>query len=402
MKKENINFFKRIWLAISDFRLYPFVQGEKLKVAIGYFIGLLLVMAVILGGKFTMQTVDGVATFLSRYDREVPEFVVENGVFKTSQNQIIKIKEDLELVIRADKSYKQLETMLFDEQEADGYSAYLLADGMAFCLKTEEGVVNLGNLVYTKDTNFSKQTMYHFLADFTNSSWNRIGLWGMVTIFIFLALLMIRVWNLLMYMIIIATINLIFGVPLKYKNYLCIAIYISTLPILLEVMAILLVGSLSGTASIISILLAVVYIFYALRALKLDFIIKMGNSKVPQERMEQILKEAQKDLEKQLNEEERKEQDDEISSIREELKQKEDNLIKAQREYQDALKRALERSAAKYEDPLEIKPLKMKEKNKEKNECRAKEEEEKGETKQCTEDKEETTQPKSEEEEDKK
>lgn len=70
----------------------------------------------------------------------------------------------------------------------------------------------------------------------------------------------------------------IFGIRIDFKNYLKIAIYAVTLPYIIEVISVLVVGSVKDYAVITSNVLSYVYIFYAIRAVKLDAFLLFLNS----------------------------------------------------------------------------------------------------------------------------
>ena len=72
------------------------------------------------------------------------------------------------------------------------------------------------------------------------------------------------------YTLIVLICNILFVVKLKFGGFVKIAIYISTLPILLESLAICIGGNYSSTASFITFLIATVYAFYALRYIRIN------------------------------------------------------------------------------------------------------------------------------------
>ena len=125
-----------------------------------------------------------------------------------------------------------------------------------------------------------------------------------------------------MYILSIYIINIIFRLRLKWQNYIKIAIYVSTLPFLLEMIALIVVGSISESVNFISMLVSCVYIFYALRALKLDSVIVATTGNTTEERIRNALEHAQQELERQLEEIE-KEEKEKAERKKEEKEQKE-------------------------------------------------------------------------------
>ena len=84
-KKERMGFFRRVFLAITDFRLYPFVQRENVKVAVAYFTLLIVlysaIMAIILDNKLLTAMND----LLYDYDERIPNFTFSNGILDVNE-----------------------------------------------------------------------------------------------------------------------------------------------------------------------------------------------------------------------------------------------------------------------------------------------------------------------------
>ena len=68
------------------------------------------------------------------------------------------------------------------------------------------------------------------------------------------------------------------GMKLNFKNYFKIALYVVTLPYILETISVIYLGAVSDNSFIISNLVAYIYILYAVRAVKLDAFILIMNS----------------------------------------------------------------------------------------------------------------------------
>lgn len=307
MKVGKVNFFKRVYLAITDFRMYPFIQKEKLKTAIGYFCKLLLVLTVIMGTFLTNRLYDEIPYVITLCQDNMPDFSIENGILKAEENVQKEWTEDCYLVVKDDAKYTDLKTITFQEEKEHMYYIVVLSDATTVGIRTEEGILELGTLVYGEDMNFTRTDMVMLLQNWQDFALGRIAIWLVASLSLFLAFLFVRIWTLIMYMISVAIINLVFALKLKWKDYLKIAIYISTLPFILETIAIIVVGGVSQTINFITILISCVYIFYALRALKLDSFIIKGSGVTAEEKIKNALLHAQQELEKQLEEIEKEE-----------------------------------------------------------------------------------------------
>ncbi len=72
----------------------------------------------------------------------------------------------------------------------------------------------------------------------------------------------------------------VFGTKYKFKDYMKAAFYVITLPVITELIALIITGTVSDYAYITYYLLVYVYMYYAIRALKLDNIIMATQEKI--------------------------------------------------------------------------------------------------------------------------
>lgn len=355
MKLGKVSFFKRVFLAISDFRLYPYSRKEKITTAVGYFLKLIVLMSIIIAAFFTSSVFEELPMVISICDRMLPEFNVVNGVFDSAENTTREINDDWYLIVNDEVSYKELDKIAFEENQNHDFYVFVLSDATTIGIRTEEGLGELGGFIYESNMSFTKTQMLTFMEDFYESSSGKITVWIVSSIVAAIVLLIVRLWTLVMYIISTFIINVMFGVHLKWQDYCKVAIYVSTLPILLETLAIITVGSVSESINFIIVAISCVYIFYALRALKLDSFIIDGTGKTAEEKLKSALAHAQKELEKQLAELEKeeskekkkvpenkltKEEEDELNK---ELYEKEEKLLQAQKEYEEAMERVIKK-----------------------------------------------------------
>jgi len=330
MKLRKISFFKRLYLAITDFRMYPFVRNERLTTAIGYFFKLVILMSLVIGAFFAINLFKELPTVISLSDRMLPEFIITNGILDANENLSREINKDWYLVVNDEVSYQELDTITFEETEEHDFYVVVLTDATTIGMRTTEGVYELGGIIYESNMNFTKSEMLIALEQFHESSISKLALWGVASLGIFIVLLIVRLWTLVMYIMSIFIINIIFGVRLKWQDYCKVAIYISTLPTILETIAIVVVGGISESINFITVLISCVYIFYALRALRLDSFILTGTGKTAEEKIKNALARAQEELEKQLEELEKQDVEE---------KKKENKLSKKEEEKEDEEKK---------------------------------------------------------------
>lgn len=356
MKLGKINFFKRIYLAIADFRLYPYAQKEKLSTAVGYFIKLIMLMSVVIDAFMTSNFLKESPMLLNMYIENMPEFSVENGILQTEESTEKELNSNTYLILNNDYTSNQLNKITFSEANEHEYYILLLSDTAVLGFKFEDGIHELARIDY-ENMSFNKQYIANVWESFNNSFVSKLIIWLGISLGIFITFSIIRLWTLIMYLISSYMINFMFGLKMKITDYLKMVIYVSTLPIILEVIALLFVGNISESVNFISVLVSCVYIFYALRAIKLDSLILGGSGKTAEEKIKNALEHAQKELEKQLEELEAKEESEkdkenekkEIENLNNELKEKEENLIKAQKEYENVLKKVVSMSEEKQE-----------------------------------------------------
>lgn len=361
MNLGKISFFKRIYLSLTDFRMYPYTQKEKLSTAIGYFIKLLIVVSVVIGTFVTSNIFEESPMILSMFENSMPDFTIVNGVLSASENIEKELNSNTYLVVNSNYNYSQIQNIKIDEADAKNYCVLVLSDATVIAVKLGDGIYELGTIVYEPDMNYTKEQLSNDWRVLNESTTSKVLVWIGISIGVFIVLVIIRLWVLIMYMISAYIINIMFGLKLKFIEYLKLVIYISTMPIILETIAIVAVGNISETVNFISVLISCVYIFYALRALKLDSLILGGSGKTAEEKIKSALSHAQQELEKQLNELEKQEENgqkeinekEEIEELSKELKEKEKNLMKAQKEYQEALNKAMNRFSDKQNESTE-------------------------------------------------
>lgn len=313
-EKEKLGFFKRVYLAMTDFRIYPFVQREKVSAAVWHFILLILILSIILAIAFSNKIFEGIATLVENYDEAVPKFTLSNGVLAVEE-KVYEEYDEVKVVI--DTSLTIEEFSKSDEGKEVLYStdyAVINNDGIIY---TENGA----SIIYNFDSfeePFTSENLYQLLA-MTNDDWSiKLAIFSTMILIIFLAYLLVKVLNSLVLILATHILNFAFGLKLKFGNYVRIVLYALTLPLIVEVISILYLGKISEYVTVAYQLLAYVYIFYALRAIKLDVLLMGAAGTTIKEKMQDIIEKLENEVEdkmknesKKATEEEQKEEESE-------------------------------------------------------------------------------------------
>ena len=308
MNLGKISFLKRMYLAITDFRMYPYTQKEKVSTAIGYFFKLIIFVSIIIGAFATSNIYEESPMILEMFKENVPEFTISGGKLEATENLQKELNSDTYLIVNSDFNYNQMKEIIIEEETSHNYYVLVLSDATVIGTRLEEGIYELGGIQYEAGVNLTKQQIINEWEILNESTTSKLYIWIGVSIGVFIVMLIIRAWTLIMYLISAYIINFMFGLRLKFKDYVKVVIYASTLPLILETVALIMVGTISETVNFISVLVSSVYIFYALRAIKLDSLILGGSGKTAEEKIKNALAHAQEELEKQLKELEDKEQ----------------------------------------------------------------------------------------------
>lgn len=268
MENKKIPLIVRIYSAIADFRIYPLIQKEKLSMAIGYFFKLIILISLVYAISITSGLYNSLSKIAEDYNAQMPNFIIENGkcvadkATYTTGNELIIFDTDYEVERLASLYSKEL----------IGYNSYALVGSDAIDIYANKQIgyrIEFENIPET----ITKELVYSYVFKDVNSSSFEISLFVLVFISVFVVLAQFKIMSLLVTVLLIYMLNIIFGIALKFKDALKISMYVLTLPVLIELMAFLIVGTISESVSFIYQLLMAIYVFYALRAIKLDKVI---------------------------------------------------------------------------------------------------------------------------------
>ena len=301
-----LDFFARIYLAITDFRLYPFVvQREKFINALAYFVCFILLFSAILSAGVTSRAMNWLNNFTCIYNEKVDDFEVKNGELIVAQNMDFEY-EKVRIYANGDLNFGELNENVFKDSE-NIVTVLALKDSISV------GNENVGFVITKyKDVNLdiNKAETYESLR-FALDSWIfKLSLAIIIFCGVFVAYLITKFLNVIGITLMLLFLGYVFGTKYKFKDYMKAAFYVITLPVITELIALIITGTVSDYAYITYYLLVYVYMYYAIRALKLDNIIMATQEKIFAMRGNPI--ENSKNQEKQVteNKEENKSEND--------------------------------------------------------------------------------------------
>lgn len=271
-----LDFFARIYLAITDFRLYPFVvQREKFINALAYFVCFILLFSAILSAGVTSRAMNWLNNFTCIYNEKVGDFEVKDGELIVDQNMDFEY-EKVRIYANGDLNFGELNENVFKDSE-NIVTVLALKDSISV------GNENVGFVITKyKDVNLdiNKAETYESLR-FALDSWIfKLSLSIIIFCGVFVAYLITKFLNVIGITLMLLFLGYVFGTKYKFKDYMKAAFYVITLPVITELIALIITGTVSDYAYITYYLLVYVYMYYAIRALKLDNIIMATQEKI--------------------------------------------------------------------------------------------------------------------------
>ena len=268
-EQKKFSFFKKMALAITDFRIYPYVlKTESVWKSFGYFIKLLLIVVLLMSTYFCGAIFSNVESFIENYNNIVPEFKFKNGVLSVEETKSLKIDDDTFLVIDTDQTYDEYsnsdaykentryDTRIFVNSDAISYEDY---QGSGFRLMLKD-----------MECSFNKESLYTYITIMYENPWNKCIIFLTVYVAVFVGYFISKFFEILIIALIASVICTLFRMKINTKNYFKVAFYAVTLPYLIEAISIMCVGSIKEYTVVVTTLLTYIYVFYAIRAIKLD------------------------------------------------------------------------------------------------------------------------------------
>ena len=297
-----LGFFARMYLAITDFRLYPYVvQKEKWTKALRYFLRFILFVSIVLSISGMIKIHHWLSEFMPEYQDRITEFEVNNGELTVDKNMDFDFL-GVKIYTTDEKDFEEVDMRLLD---LDKYQFSILAfkDSLAignsgfgyalFPYQQMKGTMNKQEL-YSKINRMMTHRIYQFI--FTS----------LLLISLFIILSITRLSYIVLITLMLMLLGFVFKIKYRFRDYMKASAYIITLPTITEVIALICVGGINDYATITYYLLCYVYMFYAVRALKLNDILtatqeKIMSIKTETQEANSILEQEKQNKEKENN-----------------------------------------------------------------------------------------------------
>ena len=268
-EQKRLSFFKKMALAITDFRIYPYVlKTESVWKSFGYFIKLLLIVVLLMSTYFCGTIFSNVESFIENYNNIVPEFKFKNGVLSVEETKNFKVDADTFLVIDTTQTYDEYSNSNA-YMENTRYDARIFVNSDAISYEDYQGS-GFKVMLKDMDCSFDKASLYSYVMTMYENPWNKCIIFLTVYVAVFVGYFISKIFEVLIIALIASVICTLFRMKINTKNYFKIAFYAVTLPYLVEAISIMCVGSIKEYTVVVTTLLTYIYVFYAIRAIKLD------------------------------------------------------------------------------------------------------------------------------------
>lgn len=275
MKKQekNIGFFKKVFLAITDFRIYPHIlRTENLAKSLKYFIKFMLLITLIIAANIFNNINQEVAKFIEDYNQIVPEFTLVNGVLNVPEKMTIDVNRSTAVII--DTSYNRGEYKSIPNDVNKRIKIYITSDAITCVSPEQEIYMYFSDIEGTHD----KASVYAYITDLYSKPLYNVSLLISIYMLVIVAYVMYKFLDVLIVALVVSIACVMYGIRLNYKNYYQIALYTMTLPCIVEVISIVVVGGIRDYTVFTSTILTYLYAFYAVRAIKLDAFLIIANT----------------------------------------------------------------------------------------------------------------------------
>ena len=152
-------------------------------------------------------------------------------------------------------------------------------------------------LIVNKNIYIEKYSLHDLLLFMKNDTFSKIVIFLVMWLILFISYYIVKTLNVLFLMIMSWILNVIFGMKLKFGNYYRLVVYAITLPLIVELISFAVLQKIPGFAVFAYQLLAYIYIFYGLRAIRLDLLIITTPGNNFKEKIDNMMKKLEDELE---------------------------------------------------------------------------------------------------------
>ena len=298
--------------------------------AIGFFAKMILLFSTIFAIVMTGKIFDALPKYTDTLEKKLPDYTLANDKIVFNESASFKLSDGIYLTaVPEGEEYDA--NAVYEETNKNYYVyAFMTKDGIDIYVinRGEVELERLVRVVPSQTDPTSKSILIASMKDFTDSYMARLFVMCGFIIIFFIVYGIYRIFQLLLYAFSVFFINIIFVNKLKIRDYFKIAIYVSPLPVLLESFAFIVAGNVPEVANFINMLIAMFYVFYALRAIKLERILSTAIGNTPEEKIKNAIMHAQEELEKQIEDLEQKEKD--MQEAKDKLKESSEMLSQSE------------------------------------------------------------------------
>ena len=317
----NINFFKKVWYAITKFEQYPAMATEGVARAIKYLITLVaIVTAFVMCGSLVQmkKTVNDLSQYI---EQNIPDFTVTDGKVEMNIEQPIKIENiqydgiDKIIINSLAETSEQKEQSENDETVV-GTTIFFFKDEIVLKNKIDDEHVAKQNYTYSEFvanytgeniSTFNKTQLVEYL---TSQGMNRYYIKYALTVFVYLFLINL-IYTLLdaLEIAVLGWVTTKFArIRIRFVAIYNMAIYALTLPVILNIIYIVVNYFVSFKITyfqVAYITIAYIYLAATIFILKDDIIRKMQDV----EKIREEQKKVKEEINEQQDEQEPKEKD---------------------------------------------------------------------------------------------
>lgn len=308
--ENKIPFFKKILLSIKDLDKYNLLIAEKLRRAIYYLLGLMVIFSLIVSGAMTYKTSEIINNSSKYIKDEMPNFIInEEGLNVEQENAFIEeIAGDLKLKVVLDDEAENTDKYKEEIESYDGDYILALKNKLVVATSSAQTEVNYSELMANNNiTEINKDTLINLYE--SNKTQINVAIYITIFIITYFMYTLSAIIDALALSLLVIIISKMAKIPLKYSQTLTIAISALTLPIIINIIyscANILSGFYMPYFQIMYTLISYIYIVAVILIMRSDLIKKKQLIKATIE-----IQELQKKMENKDNNEDKKEENKE-------------------------------------------------------------------------------------------
>ena len=211
------------------------------------------------------------------YYDEIPEFALSNGVLSVESPVYSKIDSNISIAI--DTNYTFDEFVNTKEYVTASYTDVAIIINQDRLTTLREGMEYSYLPFQDLNLELTRDAVYEELLSFSDDKAKQIQTIFVLYVSIVVSYFMSLIFKVLFIACLVSIMCVTRGIRLNYANYVKIAIYEYTFPLIVEVIVACLVGPGKTYTYWASILLLYVYLLYAIRAVRLDAFLMMFSRK---------------------------------------------------------------------------------------------------------------------------